>query len=365
MKVLFIITGLGMGGAERVLVNLADKMLAQGHHPMIVSLTGPTLVTPNNKCIRIESLEMRKSPMDFIRVYFTLRRIIKEYQPDVLHSHMVHANLVARLLRFSIPISRLICTAHSSDEGGWIRTLAYRLTDSLADITTNVSRRAADIFIAKGAVPNGRIMTIYNGINCDLFSPGDNQRSQVRTSLNVDFNSTVFIAIGRMYEAKDYPNLLHAFSKVSSLLSNSCLWIVGDGPLRSEIHRLSNSLGLNDQIRFLGVRQDINELLRAADIFVLSSSWEGFGLVVAEAMATEKIVVATDCGGVGEVVGDCGFLVPPGDASALSSSLINAASLSDEESRLLGIRARRRIIENFSLDKMTDRYLELYVSSSI
>jgi glycosyltransferase involved in cell wall biosynthesis len=100
--------------------------------------------------------------------------------------------------------------------------------------------------------------------------------------------------------------------------------------------------------------------MAASDVFVLASAWEGFGLVVAEAMACGRVVVATDCGGVREVVGDAGFLVPPRNAEALAKAMGRALRLSDDEHERLGVAARERVLARFSLDVMADRYLAVY-----
>lgn len=360
MKILFVITGLGIGGAERLVLNLADKLANRSHQLMIVSLTGSSHFGPINQGIQIVSLGMVKSPFGFLRTYFVLRQLILEFQPDVIHSHMVHANLLARLLRLSVAIPRLVCTAHSTNEGGRLRMLAYRFTHCLADVTTNVSREAVEAFEAKGAVPQGKMLAVVNGIDCDVFSRSVQSRLEIRQLFSVGLDCKVFLAVGRLFEAKDYPNLLTAFAKISDQLPTSILWIVGDGPLRAELEGMSRDFGLGQRVRFLGVRHDIPALLSAADVFVLSSAWEGFGLVVAEAMACELPVVATDCGGVNELLAEFGYLVSPRDSSALADGMYKAASLSASQAEILGREARNRIVEEFSLQRSVDSWIEIY-----
>lgn len=137
-------------------------------------------------------------------------------------------------------------------------------------------------------------------------------------------------------------------------------YIAGDGPLKDDLKQRIDELNLTDVIQFLGIRRDIPSLMSAADVFVLSSAWEGFGLVVAEAMATERVVVATDCGGVSEVVGSEGFLVEPSNSVLLMQALAEALSLSNEERTNIGINARKRIVDNYSLSANVEAYLELY-----
>jgi len=366
MKILFLITGLKIGGAERQLVDLADLLAERGHEIRIAYLVGPAQLLPCNPDIKVKPIDISKDPFGFIRGYMRLRRIIKDFDPDVVHSHMVHANLLARFVRLTTKIPWLICTAHNINEGGRHRMLAYRLTDPLADIFTNVSKEAAEEFEAKGAAPVGRILTMYNGIDVQKFSPDCMDREFFRKFFDAGSNK-IILAVGRLSEQKDYSNLLNSFSIIAKKSRNIQLWIVGDGPLRESLERLTADLGLSERTKFLGTRPDgeIPGLMRAADIFVLSSAWEGFGLVVAEAMATEKVVVTTDSGGVREVVGDCGFLVHAKDSKALADSLEKAINMPSEQAIELGKKARQRIVEKYSLDSIAERWVEIYSMSGI
>lgn len=211
LRVLLLSNSLGIGGAERLVVSLADQLAARGHQVMVVSLTGPTLFKPNNPQVEVVALQMTKTPAGFVRGYLAVRGLLRRFQPDVLHSHMVHANLLARLVRLSIAVPRLICTAHNTNEGGRLRMLAYRLTDRLADLSTNVSVEAVTAFEQKGAVPRGKMLAVMNGIDCAEFYADAESRTQMRQSLECAEGEQVFIAVGRLTEAKDFPNLLRAF----------------------------------------------------------------------------------------------------------------------------------------------------------
>ncbi len=236
---------------------------------------------------------------------------------------------------------------------------AYRLTDSLADVSTNVSLQAVKEFERRKAVPVGTMISVLNGIDIDKYVFDEGERLAQRKQFNVE-NNTVIVAVGRLYEAKGYPNLLDAFSILAADDDGLRLWIIGDGPLREQLEHMVDSLALNEKVSFLGIRHDVEKIMSAADVFVLSSRWEGFGLVVAEAMAVERVVVATDCGGVAEVLGSCGFLVQPDDPKALSGKLKEAIELSPEQSKALGKEARDRIVKEFSLDSVASRWIDIY-----
>lgn len=358
-----MITSLGVGGAERQVVDIARRM-AKDHEVCICYLTGEQAFSVQDALIRIEGLGMHKRVVSFFSGFLKLRSIVREFRPDIVHSHMVHANIFARLLRLSVRFPVLICSAHNTFEGGRLRMLTYRLTDRLADLTTNVSQEAVEAFEAKGAVLKGTMLVVHNGIDTDAFRFDAQERMQLRRSHGIGDSELLILSVGRLVAAKDFPNLLEAYSLLKKDGTVARLWIVGEGSDRSSLCKLAEKLGLQDDVSFLGIRHDIASLYNAADLYVLSSAWEGFGLVVAEAMATERVVVATDCGGVRQVVGASGFLVPPRNPELLAQCIYSALELSENDKAILGSGARARVIENFSLARTVARWQFIYESLS-
>lgn len=364
MKILYVITGLGQGGAERVVCDLADKMYENGFEVKIVYLTGEVLTSPAHKEIELIKINLN-SMLALPKAYLSLLNIIKKYEPDVVHAHMVHANIFARLCRFFVKTPRLICTAHSNNEGGRLRMCAYRLTHNLADITTNVSQVASQNFENLGAVPKGGILTTYNGIDLNYFNKSKYEFNEIRSKLSVDASTTIFLAVGRFHAAKDYPNLLKAFSiylQHQEKVDNLKLYIAGDGDeqARLELKALIEKYNLNNNVNLLGRREDIPALMSVANFFVLSSSYEGFGLVIAEAMACNTFVVATDCGGSAEIMGDTGILVPPQNSEALAEAIKQAVGKTPLEIQENNLKARQRVEELFSLEKSVENWLKIY-----
>lgn len=351
MKILYVITGLGCGGAERVVIDLADKMFELGHQVKIVFLTGKAILEPKHDDIDIIPLHLN-SWIDLIPASKKYRDIVDVYRPDVIHSHMVHANLFCRLNRIVQKINYLICTAHNSNEGGVLRSIAYRLTHRLGDVMTNVSNDAVNAFLAKRIASPNEIQCIYNGIDLEKF----NKLTYTRNSQSIQC-----ISIGRLEEQKDYPNLLNAIALLKNKIDKKIHFnIIGDGILRKKIESLIAELNISDMVTLLGRRSDIPELLNQADFFILASKYEGFGLVVAEAMASKVFVISTDCGGPSEILGNTGLLVPPEDSLALSNAILAALSKSPEEIDLNNKQARERVEKLFSLEKITEQWLSLY-----
>jgi len=361
MRILFVITGLGIGGAERQLLDLADRLSTRGHRILIVYLTGPARLLPENPGIKVEPIGVSKNPFGFARGYLHLRRLILDFKPDVIHSHMVHANILARLVRPLAPAPVLICTAHNIDEGGRLREVIYRLTDTLCDLTTQVSQAGLKRYVRVGAVPESRIQYIPNGIDTEIFRPNPEARNRLRESIGLR-NSFVWIAVGRFYPQKDYTNLLQAFDtcgaeSIQCTSSNCWRWTaetVNGG--------LAGKLGIDNRVHFLGICREVSDVMNAADAFVLSSRYEGFGLVIAEAMACQLPVVATDSGGPRELLdgGRLGYLVSPGDPNKLADAMLRMMSLPEEERMRMGEAGRSYIESKYSLDRVVEMWEELY-----
>ena len=351
MKILYVITGLGLGGAEKVVCDLADQMILKGHDVKIVYLTGSVLVKPISSRVELLPLHLNAASNIFgaSRKY---KKIIRDFSPDVIHSHMIHANIFARLNHLSFKYIRLICTAHNSNEGGRVRMLAYKLTNFLSNLNTNVSQEASESLISKGAFNKNNLITVYNGIDLNKFNFFNKDKNS---------NELSFLSVGRFNKQKDYPNLFQAISILKNTINKEVkFYIAGDGELRPQLEQLIVDLGISDCVVLLGKRSDIPNLLNKADYFVLSSRHEGLPTVVIEAMACGTFVIATDCGGSAEIMGDTGLLVPPQDSEALAEALNEAVNKTPLEIQENNLKARQRVEELFSLEKSVENWLKIY-----
>lgn len=366
-SLVLLTTGLASGGAETQLVQLAITLRERGWEVRVVSLTPPKAYMEELKQVGVSVVSLgihQKLPDP--RPAVRLASLLRKWRPHIVHSHMVHANILARLVRPLAWAPVLICTAHSVDErgrkgSGRLREFLYRLTDPLCDLTTQVSQAGLQRYIRVGAVPRRKIIHIPNGVDTERFRPSSALREVLREGLDQE-GHFVWLAVGRLDFQKDYPNLLRAFAMVREERPEAVLLIAGDGPLRPAIEELACDLGLEETVRFLGIRHDIPELMNAADAYVMSSSWEGMPMVLLEASAMKLPIVATDVGGNREVVQDgvTGFLVPPKDSAALAQAMLRLMALPEEERRRMGESARQHIEANFSLDRVVDQWEALY-----
>lgn len=355
MKILYVITGLGQGGAERVVCDLADEMIGKGHQVKIAYFVGNILTRPKYNDIELIKIGLTNI-VSLPAAYISLSKIIKGYQPDIVHSHMVHANILTRLVKIITPMNKLISTAHNSNEGGVLRMLAYRITNHLADVSTNVSDTAVASFESRYAVPKGGMKTIYNGVDFVDFSYRMHAKAEIIDELGLDKNSKLILAVGRFNEAKNYCNLLMAIKTLKNGSATSFVLIIaGDGELRSEIEALIVELEIEKEVILLGRRSDIPTLMSACDTFVLSSDYEGLPTVLIEALACQANVVSTDVSGAREILDGYGSIVPIQKPEALAKAI--EANLLIKQKNVLG---RQYAKDKFDIKIISDEWVEIY-----
>jgi glycosyltransferase involved in cell wall biosynthesis len=364
LRIVYLFTSLGTGGAERQGLAIAERMAARGHTVSLLILR-PRLAQEWPTKLDVLHLDLRKSPVSVFAGMRQAVRFLRGSKPDLIHSHSFHANIFARLLKLFVPSVAVISTVHNIYEGGWLRMLSYRITDRLSRRTVAVSQAAADRFIRLKAIPRNKSMVITNAIDTSEFVPNPNRRTCTRATMSTGAGF-IWLTAGRIVPAKDFPNLLGAFETVRAGQPDAQLWIAGEAvneelsPVKS--FAVGGRKGFMDRVRWLGLRRDLPALLDAADGFVLASAWEGMPLVVGEAMAMEKPVVATDVGGVRELLGDTGTLVPARSSDALAAAMLAVMHMAPGDRAHTVQSARKRILQSFNIDSRIDEWELLYHS---
>jgi glycosyltransferase involved in cell wall biosynthesis len=362
-RVGFIVTSSGVGGAEIQVRHLARAFAQRGWDVGVISMLPleEPFLDLGAEGIRTTSLGMRRRVPD-PRALFRLRTVLRRWRPDVLHGHMIHANLMARLSRLLVRTPVVVSTMHNQNEGSQWRYVAYRLTSPLSDVTTAVSTGAVAEAVRRGAAPKGGILCVPNGIDGRAYErePGVRERTRAALSLRDRFT---WLAVGRMVDAKGYPDMVAAFRQVHDRYPETRLLIAGTGPLEPLVRTSIAGAGLEEQVTLLGLRSDVPALMQAADGFVMSSAWEGLPMVLLEASASSLPVVATDVGGSRDVVADgvSGYLVPPRSSQALAGAMCRVMALSPGERESMGAAGRDLMSRTFDLEAVVDTWEALYL----
>ena len=360
LRVLFVITSLDRGGAQRQIVDLAARLHAAGWPVAVLSMTPPAeyldeLAAAGIKVVTLRMRRARPTPMAFARY----GRFVRAWKPDVIHAHMVHANLLARLGRIYAPRIPVICTVHNVNEGARWREIAYQLTDRLATMTTAVSEAAAERYVEIGAAPRGRIEAIPNGFDFSRPVPAG-ARDAIRAELGVG-DDFLWVTAGRLDTQKGYDLLLEAFDRVHRQRPDARLAIAGDGPERAALTAQLAGLALAPAATLLGDRSDVPGLLAAADGFVLSSRWEGLPMVLLEAAAQGLPIVCTDVGGDREVVRpELGGVLTDVDVTSIAEGMVRVMAMTPGERAAIGDALRNHVHTDYDIAVVVDRWRAIY-----
>jgi glycosyltransferase involved in cell wall biosynthesis len=360
---MYLITSSGMGGAEQEVCHLAEEFRhRRGWDVAAVSMLAlePPISDLADRDVPTFSLGMRQGIPD-PRALVSLGRLLRGWRPDVLHAHMVHANLLARIARLVAPTPFVISTMHNENEGAQWRYIAYRLTNGLSDVTTTVSTVAQAEATRRRAAPVGSIVVVPNGLSVARYSRDEQVRNETRAALDLADNFT-WLAVGRLAEAKGYLDMVAAFRDTLRRHPAARLLIAGVGSLESEIRAAIRRLDIDASVRLLGLRSDVPALMQAADGFVMTSRWEGLPMVLLEAGASGLPVVVTDVGGSRDAVlpGVSGLLTPAADPAATGRALSQVMSMPDAARRAMGDAGRRHVLATFDIGVIGDRWEALY-----
>ena len=319
--------------------------------------------------------EMRRDGVDVVcfgrrpgRDWGVARRMaaaIRERDLDVVHAHQYSPFFYAALAKYLCPRPpRLIHTEHGRpfpDHVGPLRRTVNRLAlHRFADAITACCHFSARGLSRLDGFSGGRIEVIENGIEVDRYGPAAD-RPGLRKRLGLDPDRRYVIHVARHHPVKDQATLIRGFAAAAPDLPGVDLLMVGDGQLRGELERLAVALRVPARVKFLGIRKDIPDLMRAADVFALTSLSEAASLTLMEAMASGLPAVLTDVGGNSEIVRHEkeGLLFPRGDAAGCAAAfrrLFRDPGLA----AALGAAGRRRALERYRLDRTVAEYYRLY-----
>ncbi len=354
---------LGVGGLPRVVETLVRTIDPERFEVSALTLNfrgelADALEADGYHVTQLPSPPRRPDRLSFARA----AKVMREGRYDVVHSHNTQPFFDAALGSMLAPRRVLIHTDHARDFPDKLRYMvAEHLFSWRAFRVVGVSQHTTDNLHRYERIPRWKLRTIPNGIDGRLFDrPID--RDALRRDMGAPPGATIALFASRLEDQKDVPTLLDAFARLAARLPTLHLAIAGQGSRAAELQARVDALGLAARIRFLGVRLDVPDLLRAADCFVLSSTWEGLPMVILEALGAGCPILATAVGGVPTAVrdGETGLLVAPRDPGAFAGALERLVGDAALRARLASA-GQRLFAERFSAHAMARAYEALYL----
>lgn len=373
-----IITRMIPGGASKIV----QQIISNNGEYRFTLFTGPqdmdtniiNEIQKNAEVKVIPSLVRNIRPCLDINAYLRLKDILSQKKFDVIHTHTSKAGFIGRLAAIKNGIPKIIHTPHGSiytkknkiegvpqfSLGKSLIRKAERFVGKDTTYLTVLSQHEREICINMGLGTEKNIIVIPNGIDYREFSISQRERNNVRIELNINPDDLMLLSVGRLSAEKGHSILIKAFLRALSDNPKLKLAIVGDGPLKSKLVKFSEQSENKGKILFYGYKKNIRKYLASADVFVLPSLYEGFGLAVIEAMAMGLPVIATTVGGIPEIISDGieGYLVEPSNCIALATKILHL-SASSETRRNMGVAGKEKA-KQFSLEKMLQGYYNLY-----
>jgi glycosyltransferase involved in cell wall biosynthesis len=363
IRVLHVLANLhASGGAERMAVHIVRNLDPQRFETAVVSQSGPigsdleALLAKEN--ILVEYLH-KKPGFDF-RIFRRLYKVIQRFAPDIIHTH-VHVLRYAFPSMMILKLPIMLHTVHNlaqfevEPRAQWLQKLAFKCGVVPVAVAHEVARSLTRLY---GIPPS---LVIGNCVPTELYAEPHTARAQWRSKEGFKSDDVLFVCVGRLSAQKNHALLVEAFSRCAATDAKAHLLLVGSGSLQEQVAESVKRRGLQDRVHFLGLRNDIPDILGASDIFALASDYEGNPLSVLEAMAAGLPIISTAAGGVPELFthGEHGLMVKPGDVEGFSIAMMLLMDDPGLRERM-GVSAAIRAVKNFDVSTMVAAYQNLY-----
>jgi glycosyltransferase involved in cell wall biosynthesis len=370
MKILHMVGGLGRGGTEMMLVGLVRELQQISKITNeVISLTDLSGLAPELQALNVPLYSVGiRGGTSWLVALSRLRRLIRDREPDVLQAWMYHSNVASVIAApSSVPIVWGIHHSLHDAKGEKRLTRALikggRLLARYASAIVYCSAVSADQHARIGYSASKQIV-IPNGFDTEKFAPNDLDRREMRLRLGIPPDCIAIGNAARFHPTKNHSGLISAFAQLIADGKKAILVMAGrsidEG--NEALSSLIGAAGVQKAVRLLGERRDVQQLMRAFDVYVSSSIGEAFPIVLGEAMASGTPCIATDVGDSRDIVGDTGWLVPPHDTNALGNALRLAVEFGHERLLQRGATARERIEKRYSLPLIARKYAELYAN---
>jgi glycosyltransferase involved in cell wall biosynthesis len=359
VRILQVTTHIDIGGIANYILNLSGKLKAKGLEVIVASSGGNLENEFRSRKIPHQYLDIKTkfefAPKVMISA-FRLARIIKDEKIDIVHAH-TRASQVAVSLASRLTGVPYVTTCH-----GYFELRSRKIFDTWGNKVIAIGDAVALHLKNDLGVKEERIENIYSGVDVNKFGRDYTQTEKDAIKRTLGLNDGPIIGtIGRLSPVKGQKYLVEAMGEILAQRKETQCLIIGDGKEEHYLKELARTMKIEGSVHFVASCPDTAKFLSVMDVFVFPSVKEGLGIALLEAMAAGKACVASDIGGIGDIIKDpsCGLLVPVGDIKAIAGAII---TLLDKNilRQNMGEAARKVVRENFSLDVMTDKVIQLY-----
>ncbi len=379
MRIAHVITRLILGGAQENTV-LCCRDLIEQHGDEVLLISGPAIGPEGSlfgaaadmgiPCVTVSRLRREICPLRDFGAYRQIKKILREFSPDVVHTHSAKAGVLGRYAAWSLGIPAIVHTVHGAPfhqfqnrfARAFIRSCERRAAARCHKLVS-VAEAMTDLMVRATVAPREKFVTVYSGMDVDMFLSADERRSAVRAELGYRDDHVVVGKLARLFHLKGHQDVIQAARKVVDRVPSVRFLFVGDGVLQRQLRDHISSVGLDEYFQFTGLvpPAKVAGFLSAMDLVVHTSLREGLARALPQSLIVGRPVISYDIDGASEVVidGVTGRLIVPRDITGLSDALVQLSS--DESLRkIMGTEGRRRFQDPFRHELMTSQLRKIY-----
>jgi len=363
-KILYIITGLDIGGAEILLLNIVKNLNRDLFNCSVLYLKGNADISRQFSELNIDVYDNSRYSFFNPYKYWKIFDLIRHKNFDIVHSHLIHSNLIARIIGKASNVKVIINSEHNTSNWKFKNLpviFLFKITLRYVNILHCISKSVKDHILNIISIDNSKLKVIYNGICLDRFK---NNKSRKKSTINFSNSYPIIGCVSRFDKRKGIEYLIKAIGLLKVKYKDIKLILVGDGPQRSFLSRLVKELNLVDQVVFVGKTFEVEKYLSIFDFFVLPSLQEGLSIAIIEAMASGVPVIASNVGGIPEVITHKydGILIRSKNENDISEAIIQLNNNKELKNKLIS-NAYNKISAKFDIRKIVKEFESMYIDS--
>jgi len=365
INIFFCIADSSLTGAPRHLLSLVNNLSQKDFTISVILPQG--LLADALKDAKINTFLVPMKTKSDILAVSAIKKLLRKYDPDIIHAHGSRAGLIARLAVKGLPI-KVVYTEHTRTPQfklanpilDWTHIKARAILDKWTDVNIAVSKAVADFLVKSKITKSNKIKVIYNGIELKPKEHIDKDTLNIINQYGLRKRDVIIGTIGSLNIQKDITTLIKAMPRILKTLSQAKLVLVGAGPLKYSLRKLAKKLKISDKVIFTGSIKDISSILQLFTVFVLPSRAEAFGISILEAMRANVPVIATRVGGIPEIItnNQNGILIEPGNFKLLATTIIKLLNNKKLQNKL--VNNGHETIKKFSIGKMIEETSKVY-----